>query len=294
MPNQRAKPTFRRRRLGSFLKALRRRVPAGPDGLTVEAAAALMGWQHSKLSNIENARAHLPAKDVAPLLKVYGVEDPELVSALEALTKDSGKQGWSALYEDDIPPGYQDYIDLESDATSLRTYDPSVLHGLLQTGPYAKEVISSVAIARTQREINRLAEVRKARQSILTDPEKPLQLWAVIHESVLMQRFVGHPTLMREQTRQLLDLAELPNVTIQVMPLTATPHPGMMGAFDVFEFPKPWPTVVNLETLRGGVFVEDPDEATAYATAFERVVATALPVDDSRELMKNRMEGIPS
>lgn len=96
---------------------------------------------------------------------------------------------------------------------------------------------------------------------------------------------------MREQLRHLLDMAGLPNITLQVMPLTATPHPGMLGLFQVVRFPQPWPTVVDLENIRGGYFIEGTDDVTVFETAFDRVVAAALSVDDSRETIKNIMEG---
>lgn len=85
-------------------------------------------------------------------------------------------------------------------------------------------------------------------------------------------------------------MADLPNITIQVMPLEATPHPGMVGLFEVVRFPAPWPTVINLENLHGGSFVEGTEDVKLFETAFERVVAAALPVDDSREHIKKIME----
>lgn len=139
-------------------------------------------------------------------------------------------------------------------------------------------------------EVIALAEVRKTRQAILTRPGNPLKHWVVIHEAALHQRFASQPSLMREQLRHLLDMADLPNITIQIMPLTATPHPGMLGIFEVVRFPDPWATVVMLENLRGGYFVEGTDDVKWFEDAFERVVAAALSVDDSRELIKTLLE----
>ncbi|MFD9052997.1 DUF5753 domain-containing protein [Streptomyces zaomyceticus] len=141
-------------------------------------------------------------------------------------------------------------------------------------------------------EVSVLVEMRKKRQAILTDtsrPGGPLKLWAVIHESPLHYRSATHPSLMREQLRHLLDMADLPNITIQVMPILATPHPGMAGPFHIVRFPHPWPTVISLETLRGGSFAEGTDDVKVYEAAFERIVAAALPVDDSREKIKSTM-----
>lgn len=70
----------------------------------------------------------------------------------------------------------------------------------------------------------------------------------------------------------------------------ATPHPGMLGFFHVIRFPAPWPTVINLENIRGGYFVEGTDDVKVFETAFDRVVATVLSVDDSRERLKKHLD----
>ncbi|MER5571496.1 DUF5753 domain-containing protein [Streptomyces goshikiensis] len=135
--------------------------------------------------------------------------------------------------------------------------------------------------------------MRKKRQAILTDTTRlggPLHLWAVIHEATLHYRSAAHPSLMREQLRHLLDMAELRNITIQVMPVLANPPPGMVGPFHIVRFPHPWPTVVSVETIRGGTFAEGTDDVKIYEAAFERIVAEALAVNDSREKIKTIME----
>ena len=148
----------------------------------------------------------------------------------------------------------------------------------MQTDPYAREIITATAITRTPEEVVALAEVRKARQAILTNPTRPggpLTFWAVIHEAALHQTFASNGNLMIQQLQHLLDMADLTNITIQIMPLSATPHPGMLGLLEVVRFPYPWPTVVNLENLRGGYFVEGTDDVKVFETAFDRVVAAA-------------------
>lgn len=288
MPNVRAAPTLRRRRLGGTLRKYRT-----DAGLRLEQVAEAMGWDESKLSRIENAKARMPPQDIARLLEQYGVTDPDVVAALEALAKDAGKQGWWQGYGDVVALSYKDFLTLETDAESTHVYTPSLVPGLLQTGAYAREIIAAMAITRTPEEVAALAEVRKTRQAILTTrPGGPLAYWAIIHESALRQRFAGQPSLMREQLRHLVDMAELPNVTIQVMPLTATPHPGMLGLFEIVRFPHPCPTVVNLENIRGGYFVEGNEDVKIFEAAFERVVAAALSTDDSLESIKRIMERI--
>lgn len=253
-------------------------------------AGQAMGWDESKMSRIETAKARMRPQDVEPLLKLYDVTDPEVVAALEGLARDAGKQGWWRAYGDVVALPYKDHLTLETDAESVRIYSSTLIPGLLQTGAYAREIIRVHAFTRPPEEVVALAEVRKTRQAVLTRPNNPLKYWAVIHEAALYQRFAGKPILMRDQLRHLLDMAELPNLTIQVMPLTSTPHPGMLGLFEIVRFPQPWPTVVNVENLRGGHYVEGTEDVQLFETAFDRVVAAALPVDDSRAIIRTVLE----
>ncbi|MGY0059696.1 helix-turn-helix domain-containing protein [Streptomyces sp. LZ34] len=285
MPNSRAVPTLRRRRLGEALRRYRR-----DAGLSMVVAGEAMGWDESKMSRIENAKARMPPQYVEKLLKLYGVTDSDVVAALADLARDAGKQGWWRAYGDVVSLSYKDFLTLESDAESTYIYAPGLIPGLLQTGAYAREIIAATAMTHTTEEVMALAEVRKTRQAILTRPEKPMKLWAVIHESALYQRFASYPALMREQLRHLLDMAELPSITIQIMPLNSTPHPGMLGLFEVVRFPPPWPTVVDIENIQGGYFLEGAEDAKLFEMAFERIVAAALSVDDSLETIRNLLE----
>ncbi|MFI5617465.1 helix-turn-helix domain-containing protein [Streptomyces sp. NPDC051567] len=280
--------TVRRRRLGSALREFRTQA-----GMRTDTAAAATGWDGSKINRLENAKAHLPIKDVAPLLKAYGVTDEAVVTAMEELARDANKVGWWASYGDLPETAYRDFIGLEEDAESTRVYTPGLLPGLLQVPQYAREIITATAITRTAGEVNALVEMRKKRQAILTDTTRhggPLELWAVIHESTLHYKSATHPALMREQLRHLIDMTSLPNVHIQVMPILANPHPGMVGPFHIVRFPYPWPTVINLENLRGGNFTEKTADVKVYEAAFGLIQGAALPVDDSRERIRSIME----
>jgi transcriptional regulator with XRE-family HTH domain len=286
MPNARPVPTVRRRRLGESLRRFR-----NAAGLNLDDAAAALGWKAPKLSRIENANAHVRPVEVAALLKTYGVSDPEVFTALEALAKDAGKRGWWQTYSGIVAPAYADYISLESDGDSIRAFAPLLIPGLMQTAAYARETIAGITMTRTSEEIAALAEIRLARQAVLTRPSGPLKVWAVISEAVLHQRFAVRPETMRDQLRRLREVAELPNITLQIMPLDATPHPGSAGGFSVVGFPDAMPDVVLLENLIGASYVENVAEVKTFADAFNRIVAAALPVDDSVALIARMEEG---
>ncbi|MEU6312243.1 helix-turn-helix transcriptional regulator [Streptomyces sp. NPDC047014] len=280
MPNQRARPTLRRRRLGEQLEA--RRAAAN---LSLEAAAALMGWDKFKLSKIENARQHIAARDVELLLSHhYGVEDAQFINSMTALARDTGKRGWWAGFGA-VGDSYEDLLSVDDDASDMRFYSSDLVPGLLQRGPYAGQVINSTAINRSAEDKEGFVRLRLARQSVLERSPNPLRLWAVIGEAALRHTFPD-PDAMRDQLAYLLEASTRTNITVQVMPLLNGAHPGIAGMFNIISFPSPWPTVVNLENLRGGTFVEGTQDVAIFEDAFSQIVANALSPDESRDTIK--------
>lgn len=289
MPNVRAVPTLRRRRLGEALRTYRAQA-----ALSLDQAAEQMGgsWDSPKLSRIENAKARISAKEVEALLGHYGIAEPETVAALEGMARDAGKAGWWSNYSEVAPQHLQDLISSQADAEGIRQYQPTVIPGLLQIGAYAREITAASAFDLPPDQHAAIVEVRIARQAILTRPGNPVKYWVVIHESLLLQRFASHPSLMREQLRHLLDMADLPNITLQVMPLAAGAHPGASGNFTITRFQHPWPTLISIESLADMRHQEgDPAQEKAFMEAFDRIVAAALPADQSREAIRKHMEG---
>ncbi len=249
-----------------------------------------MGWDRSKLSRIETAKARVRPPDVACLLTNYGVTSPDDVKPLEDLARDAGKKGWWQTYSDVAAPSYVDLISLEEDADSVRTYSPQLVPGLLQTGTYAREIIAATALTRRPEEVSALAEMRQARQAVISRPDKPLKMRAIIHEAVLHQTFPARPDVMREQLRRLREVSELPTVTVQVMPLNASAHAGQAGGFSLVDFPHPMPSVVETENLKGSSYVEGGDDVKLFGEAFEQIVAAALPPGDSSALIADLEE----
>ncbi|MEW2348840.1 helix-turn-helix transcriptional regulator [Streptomyces sp. NPDC006684] len=290
MPNQRPVPNLRRRRLGRAVRELRHAA-----GLSLEAAAREMGpgWRDTKLSRIENANARLLAKDVGPLLRVYGVEDPAVVGSLEALARDAHKAGWWQAYGRVVGSNYGDYLTLEADASEVRVNAPQIIPGVLQTAQYAREIIAATGAWLTPDEVNALAELRMGRKAVFNHRpgREPLRLWAVLNESSLYQDSATSPLMMRDQIRHILDVTELPNITVQIMDMHATANAGQLNLFEIVRFSDPWPTVVNLDNLTGGFFLEGDANVAVYERAFDQIVAAALPVDKSRAKMTDIMNG---
>jgi transcriptional regulator with XRE-family HTH domain len=270
-------PTVRRRRLGAELRRFRTE-----SGLTLDEVSERTGFTAPKLSRIETARIAAKAADVEHILDAYAIEDPALRAAMVTLAKEGGRRGWWQSYKNVLSQNYEDFISLEAEASSIRSFQLAMVPGLLQTAAYAREVIGSTAMTDAVKDkVNALVEVRIARQGVLVGREQPLDLWAIIHESALTAR-CPDSTTMRDQLQRLLDLSAQPNVNIQVLPGTASPHPGALGSFTMLGFPEhPDLDVVHIEGLTNALYVEDRDQVRTYGQAFERLRASALPCEES-------------
>jgi hypothetical protein len=184
-----------------------------------------------------------------------------------------------------LPNPYEVYVGLEAGAASIRNFEPSVVPGLLQTADYAREIFRNGPIELDPEGVERLVEVRLARQEILARDDRP-RLWAVIDEAVI-HRIVGSAEVMRGQLGHLADAAQQGKTTIQVMPYCAGAHAGTIGAFVILDFPEPTdPAMVYVETLAGDIYLEERSDVNRYTLAFDRLRAASLHPDDSVQLIE--------
>ncbi|AYN34358.1 XRE family transcriptional regulator [Streptomyces albus] len=271
---------MRRRRLGVKLRGLR-----GSSTLDEVAAKSAGAINPAKLSRIETARTAAKAKDVELLLDLYGIKGKELRRALLSLTREGARRGWWQSYRGILSSVYEDWISLEAEATTLRTWQMGVIPGLLQTGEYAREIVTATAMSEAiEAKVDALVEIRLARQAVLTRDD-PLNLWAIISETALRTKCVGEG-VMTEQLGRLLSLGRRPNITIQVLPADASPHAGQMGSYSVLGFEEHADLdVVHVESLTSLLYVEEPDHVDVYRSAFERLRASALSIEKSAELI---------
>ncbi|MEV7801469.1 helix-turn-helix transcriptional regulator [Microbispora sp. NPDC088329] len=276
---QHGSPTVRRRRLGQELRRLRERAD-----LTGDQVAARLGWSAAKISRIETARTSPRTTDVEALLMIYMVDSRQRQELL-ALHRDATRKGWWEDYRDSLPKEYTTFLGLEAEATVARDWEPQVVPGLFQTEAYVRVMMESgqrstlVAPGGVRSRI----DVRMARQEAVLGAESPLAISAVLEESVLLRRFGDHE-VMREQLRRLVEVSELPNVELRILPLDAD-HPINTGAFCHLKLPE-FHDIVYLEALLGGRLVEDETIVYRYEVAFDYLETKALDVDDSRRFLE--------
>ncbi len=101
---------------------------------------------------------------------------------------------------------------------------------------------------------------------------------------------------MSEQLRHLREAAELPNISVRVLPLAAGPHHGAVaGAFVMLDFPPgnrttPEPPIVYRESLTGALYLDRPNEWTTYEKAWAGLDRLALDEQQSSHLI-NKIVG---
>ncbi|MEU3853886.1 helix-turn-helix transcriptional regulator [Streptomyces sp. NPDC029554] len=260
-------------------------------GLAQDQAARAVGFSAAKLSRIESGKGRRPPteSDVRALLQLYGTDDYE-ASVLLKLLQRAGEPGWWQRYDKRLMPEWFDrLVGLQEAAATIRTFEIQYVPGLLQTPAYTRAVVERGLPNAPAGEVERRVELRTHRARLLTRAEAP-QLWAIIDESVLL-RVLGSTDVMREQLAHLVEMAQRPNVTLQIVPLSVTnaSAPAIpvtylrFGGLDL-------PDVVYLEHIRSANFLEDRDETEEYRIALDRLADEALKPRDSMELLRQTMD----
>ncbi len=272
-------PTVRRMVLGRRLQELRENA-----GVSYEQAAAALDVTHSTIRRMEKAEVSLKILYVDRLLRTYGVDDPNEIDAFLTLAREANQAGWWHRYRDVLPDWFSAHVSLEEDAALIRSYEPQYVPGLLQTADYARSTLRLGLPNASEEEIEKLVDLRVQRQALL-EKENPPLLWAVMDEAVFRRRPTD-PAMLRAQIDHLIEATSRPNVTLQVMPFAAGPHPAMYGPFCIFRFRFPeLPDIVYCESLTGAVYIDDRDDVSGYLEALDRMCAQAAPAPSTEAIL---------
>jgi transcriptional regulator with XRE-family HTH domain len=282
-------PATSRRWLAEQLRKLRE-----DRGLAQKDAAQACGWSGAKLSYLETGQRGVVEDDLHKLLAVYGVPEDRRRRFYEAV-EDAQTQGWWERFDHLVGDWLPAYVGLEQGAALMRSFEPLVVPGILQTGDYATALMESGVRRRSPREIERLVELRVSRQAILTRDEGPTAFDVVIDESVLVRspRRDSRPAdgILAAQLAHLLDAATLPNVTLRVLPMAGGVQSYSAGPFSILSFPGDQPDpVVYLEHRGGAMWLEDFDSITRYELTFQGLVDMALDPERSLAMVREVTE----
>jgi transcriptional regulator with XRE-family HTH domain len=238
-------------------------------GLSQEQLAEKISYSASLVGMVESGR-RMPSLDFAG--RCDGALDTGGVLArLHPLVAGEAYPAW-----------FRPFVELERVATSLRTWEPLLIPGLMQTEDYARAILRAARPRETEAAVDQLVTARIARQEILAR-DNPPDLWAIIDEGVLRHP-VAEPAVMAAQLGRLLDVGRVPWVTVQVMPSSVGAHPGLLGPFVIAGFAAV-PDVAYLDSVLTGQVVERPDDVRQVATFYDTMRAEALSPRASAKLI---------
>jgi transcriptional regulator with XRE-family HTH domain len=271
MPDSKG-PVTTRRRLRTELNRLREE-----KGLPQAEVIERLDWSLSKLIRIENGTVGISVTDVRALLGIYHAPD-DVIDDLVSLARVARERRWWSSYRDTLSPQYQEFIGFEAEAARLRQFHPTLVPGLLQTEMYVRAVTEALALSpQPAAQYEKFVQVRLRRQKEVLGKEYSPEFTAVIDEGALM-RPVGGADGMRDQLLHLVKLAEEGAVSIAVLPFSAGPHIGMLGAFHIMEFAdEADDSVLFVENARqGDVALRDKEDVDLYGRQFDRLLDVSL------------------
>lgn len=279
-----------RRQLSAQLRELH-----DQSGKTLAEVGQVIEVNQGSLSRIMNGDRGTSPVLMKALLDCYGVTDPKVREDILDLVRADQAQGkkWWRKYSAVInTTQYGGYLELEQSATSLRSYEPQLIPGLLQTKEYARQVITAMRVGLDAKQVEALVDVRMNRQAILAREDEdapPPKLWVVIDEAAF-RRIESKPAVLKEQLEHLLEVEPRPNITLQLLPFKIGFHPGLYGSFMLMGFPAPNPDVVWVENLTNSVYFERSDDVGSYTEVFDHLRATALGPAETRDRIKKMLE----
>ncbi|MFE1801955.1 MULTISPECIES: DUF5753 domain-containing protein [unclassified Streptomyces] len=240
--------------------------------ITTNDAAAAADMRAPFLSKIEAGRTAIATERIHKLCRHYGgISDPYR-EALVAMSESSGKGWWSA-YQGRVHQYALNLAELEAGAVELCLYDPLLVPGLFQTEEYIRALFGDVRPKHATTE-DAIA-FRLARQRLLTGENAPA-VHAVIHEAALRMHY-SSPSVTRGQLLHLIELARLPNVTIQIFPFRTRTFPGVTSPF-LYAQPRveDLATVV-LEHPSEPIYRDTQEHLSQYRMLFAQLKECALP-----------------
>ncbi|TDD87529.1 helix-turn-helix domain-containing protein [Actinomadura rubrisoli] len=245
-------------------------------GLNKTEFAEALGYTPQWISQVEAAKS-IPSKEFAENLDTFFKTNGVFVRQWERII--------DTRHQAILPPGFAEYLELETEASQLRGFDLTLVRGPLQTEGYMRSILSHNRDPETGAQ---LVSERLARREILTRKDPP-SAWFTLDESVLRREVAGRD-IMHEQLAHILTLGERSNIEIDVVPQRPEYYPGYIGSFILLSFPKA-PDVAYTEAAGQEMLIQDPGAVARFAVLYNSVRGHALPLGESRALIESIMEG---
>lgn len=273
-------PTAQRRRLGRALRSLREE-----KNLNGEEAAAAAERSASWLSRIESGQAGLRLRELRDLLDLYELNDPARRADLERMANAGRQRGWWTDYADVMDPSFARFIGLESEATTILTFEDHAIPGLLQSPAYMRSLFRlAVPPLATEAEESYFS-FRVRRQEILRAHDRPR--FAVILDEAVLHRRIGSPAVRHEQLTLLLEAVDREIVEFRILATSQERMP--LHAFTILRFEED-PSVTHIDTLFRGILEEASTATQTYEAIFAYLTTIALDPSASRQIIQDLKE----
>ncbi|MDF5755561.1 helix-turn-helix transcriptional regulator [Spongiactinospora sp. TRM90649] len=251
-------PGSPRVRFGAEMRRLREAAQ-----LSQSAVAARLGCTQTQVSRLEKATRSPSRSDAERLDRLFGdAQGVSFTKMYERIIAQPGGPVWFRDWAEEIEPT----------ARILRSWDPLLIPGLLQTESYARSIFNQEPQI-TPDEVTERAEARMRRQRVLDRNAPPTLL--ILIEAYVLAREVGSAAVMHEQLTHLLESATRPAVSIQIVgPKSLS---GLMGAFMIAELSGEQPDVIHVDSSAHGQITTDPEIVSAIWKRYEAIRLWAYP-----------------
>ncbi|SEF36102.1 Helix-turn-helix domain-containing protein [Amycolatopsis pretoriensis] len=263
-------PAIRRLQLGRELKAWREKA-----GLTLEQAGGDLDISKSTLSRLEKGQGAIHPLHARAMAELYRLPEDDLVRVVD-IAREAKRPNQNRIEGVSV----NSYPALEAEAVSVRNFELAWVPGLLQTESFTRALYADSGT----RERNHKLHVRMRRCERLR-AENPLKLHAIVDETALVRR-VAEPHVLVAQMLHIVELSELDNVQVQLLPADIGVHPGLRGAFSLLRFPED--TIGDLgyvDHAAGNLQLVKPTQISQLARRFSTLAKLALSEKESCELL---------
>jgi transcriptional regulator with XRE-family HTH domain len=284
-------PTILRMRLGAELRVLRKRVGLNLEDTSEQLAERDQDISPSKLSRLENGRGAIKLQDIRALMDLFKVENEsqrELLLQMAREAKAAGTAAWWTDYESVLPSGLSTYVALEAAAARLLAFTNGLIEGLLQTPEVAHVLIQKARPTDPVEVVTSLVELRMQRQKALREDPR-LELVTIMDEGALL-RPIGGAEAMKRQIQHIVEVCEeLPNVQLQVIPLSKGAYASQHGLFTLIEPRDPAvEPVAYVDSTGGNLYLQRPGQIQRFRRMFGDLQAIALDPEESLDLIRSR------
>ncbi|MDX8149276.1 DUF5753 domain-containing protein [Lentzea sp. BCCO 10_0061] len=267
--------TARGREFGDGLRAA-----IAATGMTSRKIAEIVDWQEAKLSDLINGKGGATELELALLLGACRTPSDER-EHLQKLFRATNVKGWLQEHGAAEPILPRTLVQHEAIAKTLVSWQPLVVHGMLQIPDYTRAVVEANANV-PKDEVGERVVAREMRKEAL---RPGLKATFYLHESVLRTP-VGGDEVMRAQLQHLEKVSMRSYVVIRVIPTSLGAHAGHSGPFSLLRFHKIEP-VVFVESENASLIIESPLPIKSYDAVVESLARTALDEEQSRSLIKD-------